>query len=229
MRTRSHGLAIGLLVLLTLYISASEASALQATVTGSLTGWVVDPTGAVIPRAQIKATNEATGAQYKSQADNQGHYQLSSLPPGNYRVQFNAQGFAEVTKTAIAVSASNGASLDVSLQVGTGGGPVVEPALVPGDHRGGGELPLVPFVGGIAGKVVDSRKRTIAGVRVIASTAAGDVVTVTGSDGLYCLYLVAGNYRVRFESAGFRTQAKDAVRATASRVTGLNIRLKRIR
>ena len=51
---------------------------------GTITGTVTDPTGAVVPNANIQITNSDTSAVYKVATTNTGNYTLANLPVGHY-------------------------------------------------------------------------------------------------------------------------------------------------
>src|SRR5262245_44142005 len=54
--------------------------------TATLYGNVQDATGAVIPQAQIRLTDEQTAGLYSAQSDQRGDFTLTFLPAGRYRV-----------------------------------------------------------------------------------------------------------------------------------------------
>ena len=60
---------------------------------GSLTGLVTDPSGAVVPSVAVKLTDVNKGYAYTGQTDETGRYLLRSLPPGTYRLTATAAGF----------------------------------------------------------------------------------------------------------------------------------------
>src|SRR5215471_5492464 len=64
---------------------------------GSISGTVVDPQGAVVSGAQVKATQGDTGATFSTTSDASGLFRFSLIPAGNYKVEIGAQGF----KTAV--------------------------------------------------------------------------------------------------------------------------------
>src|SRR5205807_5186409 len=66
---------------------------LWAGTTGSNSGIVKDPTGAVVPGANVVAVNTAQGVQTKSLTDGNGQYTFPSLPVGRYDLQVESQGF----------------------------------------------------------------------------------------------------------------------------------------
>ena len=53
----------------------------------SISGVVFDPSGKVIPDADIEILNEATGLHYSGKTNGAGIYTVSILPPGQYCVQ----------------------------------------------------------------------------------------------------------------------------------------------
>ena len=61
--------------------------------TADVVGTVTDQSGAVVPAANIKVTNLATGLDYTAVADKEGNYRVSLLPAGHYRIQAEKTGF----------------------------------------------------------------------------------------------------------------------------------------
>jgi len=90
-----------LLVLLLAFGSATRVLAQAAK--GSVRGQVTDPSGAVIPNANVSLTTPDghTVATVTSNAG--GSYQVNNLTPGTYIVIANAQGFASSNSKAISV------------------------------------------------------------------------------------------------------------------------------
>src|ERR1700683_1906762 len=77
-------LALGALAsLLALTISASSAHA--QSVTAELGGTVTDPSGAIIAKANITATNTSNGFARTVQTSDDGRFILAGLPPGPYK------------------------------------------------------------------------------------------------------------------------------------------------
>src|SRR5579862_201520 len=64
------------------------------TVTGSITGVVTDPSGAVVAGAKVTAENVATGVKTTAQTNADGVYTLRFLAIGTYTVTIDAKGFA---------------------------------------------------------------------------------------------------------------------------------------
>lgn len=82
----------------TLHISRTYG---QAT-TGSITGQVEDASGAIIPNAEITATDVNKGTQFRGRSDSAGNYVVLNVTPGMYQVTATAAGFA----TGVASNAS---------------------------------------------------------------------------------------------------------------------------
>jgi hypothetical protein len=71
---------------------------------GTIAGSVVDPTGAVVPKADVKAVGTQFGAVHETQADSAGTYRLESLQPGIYDVTIAVTGFAKLLVSDVTVS-----------------------------------------------------------------------------------------------------------------------------
>jgi hypothetical protein len=65
----------------------------QSGTSSALAGSVLDPSGAVIPNAQIKATDVNTGSVRDVQTNLEGRYLFSQVNPGTYRIEVHAEGF----------------------------------------------------------------------------------------------------------------------------------------
>jgi len=88
MRIQSaKGLAIlGMLILV-------NACSAQSGTSSAVSGTIADATGAVIPGAQVKATDVNTGALRTVQSNAEGRYLFAQLNPGTYQVAVEAGGF----------------------------------------------------------------------------------------------------------------------------------------
>src|SRR5271154_6492777 len=65
----------------------------QSGTSSALAGSVLDPSGAVIPNAQVKATDVNTGSVRDVQTNPEGRYLFSQINPGTYQIEVHAQGF----------------------------------------------------------------------------------------------------------------------------------------
>ncbi len=78
----------------------TSIAAAQSVVTGDLAGNVTDPSGAVIPNAQVALKNLQTGEAQTATTNAQGAYRFPFLKPGSYSATVNAQGFQPTTQDA---------------------------------------------------------------------------------------------------------------------------------
>src|SRR5262245_1450209 len=88
----------------------------QAT-SGSIRGTVTDPNGAVLSNAAVLVKNVATGFERRLTTGGEGTYLADNLPPGEYEIQIESQGFQKQLKRAT-VQTSNSAEANFSLTVG---------------------------------------------------------------------------------------------------------------
>jgi hypothetical protein len=89
-----------------LAVSVACSLVAQTQAAGTLTGKLTDPSGAVVANTTVTATNIDNGQTRTATTGADGGYQFTMLPPGNYRVRFEAAGF----KTLEIASATIGAT-----------------------------------------------------------------------------------------------------------------------
>ena len=100
---------------------------------GTISGLVVDPSGALIVAADILVANDATGVQYSAKTNGDGIYLVSNLPPGTYRLQISKIGFKTLIKPDIVLNVEDALAINFTLPVGAasetvtveGGAPLV--------------------------------------------------------------------------------------------------------
>ena len=102
--------ALSLLILITLPVHAQFGS--------SLSGTVLDSTGAAIPKATATLTNAATQQTQISTTNGTGAYHFSELGPGQYTLVVTAPGFKKSNLTNVAIEAESPRDLTVTLQTG---------------------------------------------------------------------------------------------------------------
>jgi hypothetical protein len=103
-------------VLASLIIGAVGARA--QTTTAQVSGQVTDPTGAMIPQASITITNVDTGLSRKVETSGTGYYVIPLLPPGNYKLTVEKQGFQTAEYPSFILQVNQTLALDVVLKVG---------------------------------------------------------------------------------------------------------------
>ncbi len=107
------------LITLVLVFSASFAFA-QGIVTGSISGTVQDPQGAVVSGAKVTAKQLDTNREYTGETNATGGFSLRVLPPGQYSVKIEAKTFRALESHGITVAVGNDTTLGtVKLELGS--------------------------------------------------------------------------------------------------------------
>jgi hypothetical protein len=91
----------------------------QAPGTGAVAGTVLDPTGAVVPNAQLSLINEGTPLHRTAVTAADGLFRFTLLPAGLYSVEVVASGFGQQTARSIRVIASEVTTVEFRLKLGS--------------------------------------------------------------------------------------------------------------
>jgi len=94
------------------------ATAWGQTYSGSLTGVVTDPSGAVIPGAKVTLTDVGKNIDFPALTNTAGRYVVRALPPSSYRLKVEVSGFKTHIQDDIVLAVNQNSSIDVSMQVG---------------------------------------------------------------------------------------------------------------
>ncbi len=86
--------------------------------TGSITGFVRDPSGGAIPNATVTARNIDTGLEVQRTSGADGAFTIPNLRVGNYTLQAEAPGFRRLTTSAILVGVAEAVRQDLTMEVG---------------------------------------------------------------------------------------------------------------
>jgi len=90
----------------------------RAQVTGTITGVVVDSSGAVVPNATVRITNMGTGVTRTLETNSSGIYTAEALLAGTYELAVEATGFQKVVQSNVALSVADRLGINFTLQVG---------------------------------------------------------------------------------------------------------------
>jgi len=82
---------------------------------GSFSGTVTDKSGSTISGATVRAISEATGISREVKTDEVGHYLIPLLPPANYTVHVEFQGFQTTEQREVKLQVDEARTLDFSL------------------------------------------------------------------------------------------------------------------
>src|SRR5271156_2657601 len=107
---------LGLVVLLLVTVSACFGQS-----TATLSGVVTDPSGAVVPGAQVTVHSLATGLDRQLVTDNAGLYVAPSLVPGDYQVRVKASGFSQYTVEKVTLEVDQRVTVNIPLALSTAG------------------------------------------------------------------------------------------------------------
>src|ERR1700676_1906500 len=87
-------------------------------ITGSLRGTVVDPSGAVVESAAVRAQQTETGLTRTAFTDRDGAYVLVELPIGHYQIKAEAKGYQKYLQEGISLDVNQTATVNVHLKLG---------------------------------------------------------------------------------------------------------------
>jgi hypothetical protein len=91
----------------------------NAAITGSISGVVTDPSGAVVPGVKVVATSVATNVQSTAVTDAKGFYNLPTLNVDTYNLSTSQPGFRDYQRTGIKIDANSALRVDITMQLGT--------------------------------------------------------------------------------------------------------------
>jgi carboxypeptidase family protein len=112
MRKLTQLLLVGMAVLI------AQVAIHAQTTNGSLSGTVADPSGAVVPGANVTVTNADTGAERSAISSSTGTFDFQALQPGKYTVSVEAKGFKKAVSSGIVVSVAVTAEVTITLEIG---------------------------------------------------------------------------------------------------------------
>ena len=116
--------------------------------TATITGQIVDSTGAGVVGASVTARNVQTGLERKVVTNETANYTLPLLPIGSYTVTAEKMGFEKIVQTDINLQVDQHAELNFSMRVGTTSNTVQVTA----------EIPLTQTESSSTGAVIDNTK-----------------------------------------------------------------------
>lgn len=118
-RFAARKIVVSILLCLGLVVLCATMAHAQSSGTGAISGIVTDPQGKAVPNATVTATSLGTGQERTTTTGSEGDYKFSLLPPGGYRLKFTAAGFKTSEVSSLAVTVTETATVNQTLQVGT--------------------------------------------------------------------------------------------------------------
>lgn len=116
---RSVAIAI-LLSAISSFVFAAQSTSTSGTISGTIT----DPSGAVIPGATVAIHNAVSEYQQTVKTDNSGHFQFTNVPFNPYHLTVSAAGFDQYAQD-VNVRSAVPVTVDVGLQLATASNTVV--------------------------------------------------------------------------------------------------------
>jgi len=153
-------------------------------VSGALSGTVLDPSGQVVPAANVTLTSSKTNAVLRTTTNATGVFSFIAVPPESYTLKVEHAGFKGAERTDVVVAANERSSIgDIQLQIGAVSDTISVEAKVQGVQTDSSEHSDV-----ITGQQIDtltargrdvvSMLRTIPGVQYQADQDSVGEVTV---------------------------------------------------
>ena len=164
--------------ILFLLLVTSFVTSVAAQTAATVSGIVLDPSGAVVPGVTVTAKSGATGLLRTAVTGPEGRYVLAQLPPGLYELRVELAGFKPHVRPDVPLDVAQSLTLNVTLQVGD---------LVPVGAAGAVAVPdgvdLRALVARMAGE--PSRATALVEVRVGAGIALREAAVAVpgGRDG----------------------------------------------
>ena len=98
----------------------ASVSLLGQSATGSISGTVADSSGAVVPKAKVMLTDDATKGKRDTISNHDGVFNFPSLYPGSYTLTISADGFRTWEERQIVLTQGGNLGIpNIALQVGT--------------------------------------------------------------------------------------------------------------
>ncbi|MGO8718575.1 MAG: TonB-dependent receptor domain-containing protein, partial [Acidobacteriaceae bacterium] len=89
-----------------------------AAITGSISGVVADPSGAVVPGVTVVATEISTNVRHTTVTDAKGFYAFPALDVGHYNVVASQPGFRDFLESGVTINANSAIRIDIKMVIG---------------------------------------------------------------------------------------------------------------
>src|ERR1051326_2501871 len=111
--------AASLLAVTLLTIATPPPTWAQAVAVAEVSGMVTDPTGLALPGAEVNMTEIDKQLARSTLTDAGGHYVLTNLPVGPYKLEVKSTGFKNYSQSGIVLQANNNIQINVTMQIGS--------------------------------------------------------------------------------------------------------------
>jgi hypothetical protein len=114
---RPVSLSAALLLCLLFCLMPHPSTAQETLTTATISGRITDPSGAVMPNAEVDATQLATNQTKSTHTDSQGRFRFPYLAVGQYELSVRQPGFTEIKRR---VQLTIGSAFDLSFALSVG-------------------------------------------------------------------------------------------------------------
>jgi hypothetical protein len=117
MTERNIRLFAALVLFSTVFLLAPQAAA-QSSTSGAVVGTVTDPSGAVVPKAEVQLLNVETNAAQTQVTNDAGGYTFPNVAPGTYKITVKIAGFRTASVQNVMVEVNKSTNQTITLEVG---------------------------------------------------------------------------------------------------------------
>jgi len=118
-------------ILVGVILAAFSAVVVGQAMNATLLGTVTDASGAVVSGAKVTITETKTGVSRSATTNEDGNYEFPNLPPGQYEVAVERDGFKKSIRSGVDVLVNSDVRINAVLQPGTNSETVVVTAEIP--------------------------------------------------------------------------------------------------
>ncbi|HYO84494.1 MAG TPA: TonB-dependent receptor, partial [Bryobacteraceae bacterium] len=179
------------------------AAMLRGQSTATISGRVVDPSGATVAGATVEASNPATNFRRNTVTNAAGLYVLESLPVGEYSITARSAGFRTYSQTGVTLQVNQRASIDITLELGAVTDQVQVQANVPQVDTVSGTLREVVDTQRIEGLPLNGRNPLQLQALLPGVVSAGSVEHVGGLGGYAVNGGIAGSNNYYLDGGSF--------------------------
>jgi len=85
--------------------------------TGTISGVVIDPSGAVVPQVEVTVRNVGTNVGRTVTTNEVGRYEVVALQPGSYEIRASKSGFATLLRTGVTLAVGARVAVELAMSI----------------------------------------------------------------------------------------------------------------
>lgn len=211
----------GILILGLLSSATSVLFAQASAGTGSISGVITDPSGAVMPNVEVSVRNVDTNVTRAATTNSAGRYEAVALQPGTYEVKASTPGFANIVRSGITLSVGQKAVIDLTMTVSAAVETVSVNENTPAVDTAKTEVSTIINLNDMMNLPLNGRRWDSFVLTTPGATNDGNfgLITFRGVSGLYNNNMIDGmdNNQAFFSEAKGRTRLSYGISAEAVR------------